>query len=253
MGRVIRAAFACKLVVIWVFGAVWMTLGVFFLSHFGLWKLDNLKDTIVWCLSAGLVVLVHGFSQRDKCPNYLKIVRDLFKITIFLEILLSSYCFSLPTELILFIVIIFIAALQEYSGRKDEYKAVHKLATVGLVGLGLIMIWGALVGFLHQPGTLLQSATLTAIVRPILLTAWLIPLSYFIGLISAYELLFIPFKLGEKRSLRFHVLARMHLIRHFGLQLNKVLAAPQQLHGGLYGVSTMRKLNELLNVTQTIS
>ena len=223
-----------------------MTLGVYLLAHLHLWELENLKDTIIWCLSAGFVVLVHGFSQGEKRPNYSKIVGDLFKVTILLELLLSAYCFSLPAELILSIVTAFVAAVQVYSGMKDEFRAVHKLATAALIVLGLIMIWGAVAGFIREPSEILKAATLNAIVRPIILTFWLLPVSYSLGLFCAYETLFVPFKLGEKRSLRFHIFARIRLIRHFRLRLSRVLDAPKKLRGGLYGLNTLQEVEDLL-------
>lgn len=243
---VVRSAFATKLAIIWMLGAAWMTLGVFLLAHFHLWELENLKDTIIWCVSAGLVVLVHGFSQGETRPNYPKIVRDLFNVTILLELLLSTYCFSLPVELILFIVIAFVTAFQVYSGMKDEYRDVHKIATAALIGLGLIMIWGAVAGLMREPTEILSGATLKAIARPILLTLWVLPVSYALGIIGAYEVLFIPFKLGDRRTLRFHIFARTRLIRHFGLRLSRVLDAPRKLRGGLYGLYTLQEVDDLL-------
>lgn len=244
--NVVRSAFATRLAIIWVVGTAWMALGIFLLAQFHLWELENLKDTIIWCVSAGLVVLVHGFSQGEKRPNYPKIIRDLFKVTILLELLLSTYNFSLPVELILFVMIAFVAALQGYSGLKDEYRGVHKLATAALIGLGLIMIWGAVAGFMRKPSEILQGTTLKAIAQPVLLTLWLLPVSYALGVIGAYEVLFGPFKVGDKRSFRFHLFARIRLIRHFGLRLNQVLDAPRKLRGGLYGIYTLEEVEGVL-------
>jgi hypothetical protein len=99
--RTIQSIFRPKLLSIWIVGAGWIGLGIYLLHFFGFWRVEHLKGTAFWSLSAGIVVLVHGFSHGAGAPNYRKIVRDLFEVTVVLEVMLSTYCFSLPAELIL--------------------------------------------------------------------------------------------------------------------------------------------------------
>ncbi|MDF1815015.1 MAG: hypothetical protein P1V20_22615 [Verrucomicrobiales bacterium] len=241
--NLVVTAFATKLSIIWILGAFWMSLGVFILSKVALWAPENLKDTIVWCFSAGVLVLVHGFSS--KTPDYKRIIRDLFKLTILLELLLSTFCFSVPVEFVLFAVLFFLTAIHAMSELKEEYRAVHNLANGALTITGFIMLWGALAGFRENPSEILSFATLKGVARPILLTLWLLPVSYILGIISGYETIFIAFHVGEKRNLRFNFLARLMLIRHFGFSLKRVLEAPRKLQGrhyGLYYVEDMRNL-----------
>ena len=245
---VVRCAFAPKLLAIWVLGGVWMILAVFLLSQFHLWEEKNLKDTLIWCFSAGVIVLVHGLSQGQTRPDYQKVIRGLFKLTILLELLLGAYCFSLAVELILFFALAFTALIQGVSALKEEHKPVHRLATGVLAVLGLFMVWGAILGLVKNPSGLFNLETLKALSRPVLLTIWILPVSYFIGVKGAYELLFVPFRLGEKRSLRFSILARLLLVCHFGLRLNRILDAPSNLSGSLYGLRTVGEVRDVLGI-----
>ena len=181
--------------------------------------------------------------------NYKKIIFDLFKLTVFLEVLANTYCFSLPTELLLFIFLFFTAAIQAYSTYKEENRDVHKLATYILIVLVGIMLWGTIKGLLNHPYEFFNTATLKNILQPILLTLWLLPVSYVLGVIGAYEILFLPFRIGEKHNLKFCIYARLKLIRHFGLRLNRVLEAPRKLKGRLYGISSIDELEKVLTST----
>lgn len=244
--RVVKSALAYRLIIVWIFGGAWMAAGVFFLSKLQIWSPANLKDTLIWCFTAGIVILVHGFSQKEKKPDYPKITLDLFKLTVLLEIVLSTYCFRLPVELALFLAIAITAAVRAVSETEEKYEPVRKLTT-GILGiLGLTMIWGALDGLIRSPKEVLTVETLKALVRPVLLTIWLIPVSYALGVIGAYQILFVPFALGEKRQLKFHILARIKLILFFGFRLNRVLEAPRQLRGGLYGTYHLDEVEQTL-------
>lgn len=244
---VVKATFRSKLAVIWILGGVWMSLGVYFLSMIHLWGPSFLKDTVIWCFSAGVVVLVHGFAQAKEGPNYSAVVLDLFKLTIFLELLLSTYCFSLVTEIILFLLVAIVSIFHAYSQSKEEYEPVRKLSAGILFVLGIVSFSGAIIGFVKSPGDMLNVDTVKGIAWPILLTFWLIPVSYAVGLFAAYEIMFVPFHLGGNRSIKFHVLARFRLIRHFGFRLNRVLKAPRLLQGGLYGVYSLDEIDRLLS------
>lgn len=246
---VVKCAFAPKLLAIWIIGGAWMASGVYLLSQFDLWEEKNLTDTLIWCFSAGVVVLVHGLSQSQKRPDYQKVLRGLFKLTIILELLLGAYCFSLPIEIVLFFAVAFTVLIQGGSALREEHKPVHRLATGVLAVLGIFMVWGAILGLVKNPSGLLNLETLKAILRPVLLTIWILPVSYFLGVKGAYELLFAPFRLGKKRSLRFRILARLLLVCHFGLRLNRVLDAPSNLRGGLYGLHTVGEVRDVLSAS----
>jgi len=243
----IVSATARQLLVIWIIGGTWMALGVYLLSLFDFWDVGDLKDTIIWCCSAGVLVLIHGASRGEKSPDYRNLVIDLFKISIILEVLLSAYCFNLFVELLLVLVAAIAGLMQGISEIRNEHKHVQGFARGVLSIIGGAMIWRAISGVMHEPGEFWNLTTLKTVVHPMVLTFWVLPLSYAFGVMAAYEILFLPFRLQRNSDLIFNIRARFRLICHYGFRLSRVVEAPRQLKGRLYGVSSLSEIEDLLH------
>src|SRR5438132_3426349 len=84
----VSAAIAC--------GVIWI------LSHYNLWTLAELKDTIVWFVFSGVALIFRGISARNPERAIRNIPWDALKLTVLMEFILNTYTFPLVVEILLF-------------------------------------------------------------------------------------------------------------------------------------------------------
>lgn len=132
-----------------IFTAIVYIVGiVFVLYKLSVWNTILLKDTIIWMLFAGMVLLFR-FSNYKSNHDFIIIIKEGIKSTIIIEYVINLYSFSLITELVLTPVLILLALLIAFTNSSLNKIESNKIdgclnTTVSILGL-VIFIYSLLI------------------------------------------------------------------------------------------------------------
>jgi len=140
----VRQALLSKVILVWLSLVVYAVILVLGLRELGLWTIDLLKDTLIW-FAFGALAYPFQFHDPQKTPRVLRVlVRDSLSVLIVVEVLVETYTFSLPIELIIVPTITLIAMMGAVAETREEHKPVAKIlgnvqALFGLVLLAIVV------------------------------------------------------------------------------------------------------------------
>ncbi len=190
LGGVPKLLFGSQVGIILLMLTVYVVAILFVLYKFGTWDFTLLKDTIFWFASVALV-LFFTINKAKHTHFFKDIVKESFKWTIALEFIVNFYTFSLPTEIILMPIIIFLSLVLTVARTDKKYEQVNKILTnvFAIIGLTFIVIV-AYKTFMHYHEVLTLHTLFSFLLAPIL-TVFLIPFLYLLVVFMNYEELFI--------------------------------------------------------------
>ena len=188
---VLKAFFVKPIIISLILMACYIVGMVLGLSRIGLWDSSQLKNTIIWSVTVGFVMLMDINSVKKDENYFRKAILDNLKVSIFLEYLINVYVFSLAVELVLVPAAVFLGAMLAVA-KLDEK---HKQAAGCLNGIQVILGLG-LIGFaLYNAYVDLRNLTTfnTAIdfFSPILLSLLFLPFVYMALIYSTYEVFYV--------------------------------------------------------------
>ncbi len=155
-------------------------------SRIGLWRTSLAKETVVWAITSGIVLVFNFASASRDAAFFRKTIAATVTLTVALEFLLNFFVFSLPVEFVIQPLVAFVAMLSIVAGRDEKHRPVKKLAD------GLSAIFGFVVlGFvLRQAYLRWREFDLQALLEfalPVWMTIGLLPFVYAVGLFAAYD------------------------------------------------------------------
>lgn len=216
------------------------------LSAIGLWEVQLLKDTVVWFLFSGLVFAFSGVTTGSKQKPFRQVVREQISLLIPLEFLINAYTFSLPVELVLIPVLVFMAMVDVVSKYKGDFDRARWAATGFQAISGWVMLTLVLARFVGDLGTLQWTDTLREIALPPILTVCILPAVFLFLLLARYETLFIRIGLGSDLENGVRWRARWRLFRRLGLNPSKIDAFLRGRAWALMRIRTRSDLDEVL-------
>lgn len=199
--RVLRLAFAPKLTVVWSVYVAWV-LGVVALAYWGgVWKAVLTKDTFVWVVTTGLVLMTK-FTEASEPGYFRRAVLKVVAITAFLEYLITFATFTLWVELLLQpVVFVFLVApivVKEPGARTSWHRAsnwffiILVLVMIGHTTRTLYTCWAAIDWRLF----------VLKAVWPMVLTFWVLVMVFGLAIVTSYEIAFsrLDWSRGEKEG-----------------------------------------------------
>ena len=183
---IVRKALLSKLILVWISLAAYSLILIIMLWELGLWRPDLLKETLIWFAFSALMYPFQ-FHDPQKVPRVLKVlIRDSLSVLIIVEVLVETYTFSLPVELIIVPTITLIAMMGTVAEMREEHKPIAKLlgnvqAIVGFALIGIVVRRAA-----TDSEHIFVAALLSSLIVVVLsLTTW--PYICFLRLVFAYE------------------------------------------------------------------
>lgn len=201
--NVVKALLIRTFIIIYFLLALYLAGVISILNQLGFWDFGDLKDTLMWLFSVGLIMVFNVTKARNS--NYFKdIIKESIKWTVILEYVVSFYSFSLITEIILIPLLVIIGVTQAASERDIDKKHVTQFLTnlMGIIGLAVISY--ALYKTVVTYESFFVVDNLLSFLLPIIITILFIPFIYFLALYNAYEMLFLrlDFMTKEKEKVK---------------------------------------------------
>ena len=204
-GHLIKTFFQQKIIDIVLLMIIYVELIVLGLTFIGFWELPLLKETILWTVFVGFLLLMKT-NKINSDKGYLNfILKDSLKGIIIIEFIANFYNFSLVAELILIPIMTLVVISQVFTQNKPEYKPVEKLFN-GITSLfGFVVLAYTSYRISQEFGKFANLLTLKSFLNPIILTLLYIPYLYFIALWSLYEnvVLSLSRRLKKKKHKRY--------------------------------------------------
>lgn len=178
--------FWSRLTIYFVAVAVYTAVMIYFLWLLDLWDISQLKNTILWFLTAGSASLFE-INKKEK-SNYLReTIKDILSITAVLQFLVGIYSFSLAVELFFVPLIFLIVGMAVVAERNIEYHQLARILRRILVLVGLFMICYTLFRIIIDFKSFASKGTLSDFLIPAALSLTFLPMLYLLALTIAYE------------------------------------------------------------------
>jgi hypothetical protein len=198
--------------------------GLIFLgSQIGLWTPSLLGSSVAWFVGTGMVMLFRMERVYRDDRFFLHTCLWAIRATVFVEVFVNLYVFSLIFELILLPALAALALISTVAAADKDLTLVKKLAdgVLSLAGVGLLIYVSArLVIELNAANGVNELRTFFL---PVWLTVSAMPFIFFLGLWSSYEIASIGIDIATQDR-RQRWIARLALARGLRLSASNVQA-----------------------------
>ncbi len=231
---VLKAAITPKLAIPFIFMLLYAALFVFLLTFLPFWKWLYVKDISIWVFFAGVPACYKTIGKEIDEHYFRYIFFDNIKFTVLVEFIISTFTFSLISELLILSAITFLVLLDAIAGTKPEYSLVKKLTTFLLIFSGLTVIAFSLKEAIDSYQTLGIIDLLVSFCVPIVFSALYIPVAFGFAIYAKYEILFMRMSFKEpkdKKVKRKHRIAVLSVCR---LSYKKIFKFEQEYVKNIY-------------------
>lgn len=213
-----RSLFHYKIMAVYWAAVSYTAIGVYLLYKLDFWRLEQLKDTILWCIVAIFSTLLELSKIKEGEKYFRKALTKNIKYTIIVEFILNVYTFNLAIELFLVPLIIIMGFAQATADTKIKTPAVEKIANNFFVVFGLATIANTIYHIVAHFSDFASTKTLNDFILSPFLAIWILPFLFIVSLFSTYEEHFISigFRIEDKSLLKY---AKMQAIRKFNVDM----------------------------------
>ncbi|MGE6395965.1 hypothetical protein [Chryseobacterium scophthalmum] len=222
--NVLKAFFHYKILTSIIAFSLYCISVIFLLSKINYWDISLIKDTIIWFLTAGIVVLFN-INKVDSTNYFINVLKDNLKVILFLEFVINFYTFGLITELIIIPIITCITILFEYSKytmlKNSNHIKANKALQQMLSIIGITILIYVLYKTISDYKILFTESNIKSFYLPIILSVLTIPFYYFLAIYMIYEEFFIRLNLMF-RDKKIENEIKKNIILTAGLNINKI-------------------------------
>lgn len=220
---VIKSVFTPVLLVPALLSLVWVSMCVFFLQRASLWTPILWWDTLAFALAGTTSLVWRMLESKDYSRQfYWKIVRRSLGASVLLGVMVSTYTFSLPIELVLVPWLVALGMLQAFMSSSAEYAGALKLVNFLIAVTGLSMVSQSVAGAMAGGKAFLSLVTVQSFLLLMLLTVAYLPFLLTVRIWFTYDSAFEPIRQGAAKPLRIRLYARLRVISRHWLALSRL-------------------------------
>lgn len=232
LGGAARLAFSPKLLMVWLSFLLWIVIFVLVVQGAGFWDARLTKDTLVWSVTAGLVML-GGFTSAHEPRYFRQAVIKIAGVAAVVEYLVSLSTFPLLVELFLQPVVLVFAVAPVLAKAPVEQLAWQRRSARFFILLGLALIAATVLAVHSDWHSIDWRIFGLRAVWPVALGLWLLVLVFALGVVSSYEQAFM--RLGMARNdARSLWRSKLGLVLALGVRLEWIHHAAR---GGTYRIA----------------
>ena len=199
---VLAALFVRKIMNFLCLMVAYMVIVIYWISELGLWNVEQLKNTIFWCVSVGFMSLFK-LEKIKKDKHFFKhSVLGNLKLLAILKFVFGVYTFSLWVEVLLVPVLALLGVMLAISESNKKHHQIKVFLEYCLSSFGMVLIVYTLYMLITDFGEFGKEKTAYDFFVPPLLTLCYLPFVFFMLVYSTYEQVFI--------RLRFSIKSRFH-------------------------------------------
>lgn len=204
-----------------VFGLMitYMVAIVYFVSELNLWNVDQIKNTVFWCVSVGFMSLFKIDSIKKDKSFFKHSVIDNLKLLAIFQFIVGVYTFSVWAEVLLVPVLALIGGMLAIAECDRKYHQVKILLEYCLSFFGIILITYTLYMLATNFGDFGNEKTAYDFFVPPLLTLCYLPFVFVMLVYSTYEEVFIRLQFSVKNKI-YRNLAKLYAVILFNVRMS---------------------------------
>jgi hypothetical protein len=187
LSGVVRAALHPQILIVVMLLGFWVMILVLIGSRIGIWNSTLIKGTLIWFVTAGLVMMFYAATSKTSTELIHRIELSALLISFVLAFYLNFHVFSLPVELMLQPFVAFLGVLAVVAGSRSEYAQVESLSKrmLGIVGLSILLY--STVRWVQDWQDTAWSAIALQVILPLWLSIGLLPFVFGLHVFSGYK------------------------------------------------------------------
>jgi hypothetical protein len=198
--KLLNALFCSKITIIILAMLFYVSMLVLFYSQIHFWDTLVIKDTVYWLFGVGFVILFNATKTYQESHFFRNLILDNLKVVVILEFISNLYSFSLPAELVLVPVMVFVVGLQAVAESEPKYLLAKKAIDFLMAAIGLVLLVYVVFRAATDFSNLATLDNLRGFLFPLLMTLGYLPFLYLFGLFLAYESLFTCINIFMKKN-----------------------------------------------------
>lgn len=245
--NLIKTFFDKHLILLWIVYISYVLGMTFLYSLLPFWKNAFIKDIIIWSLFSGLIYLLNAASREADETYIIKIVKDSFNFFIIFEFILSTFTFSLFSELLIIPIFTIIFTINLIYERDLEYQNLYKLTNYILNIIGFIFIFKTIEVGINEYHQLNILDTLISFLIPIIYLISTLPLIYVISLYSKYQSLFLRMSFKEGENKEINKKRHFKVLKTCNISIKRVIIFTYEFLPSIYKKMSEEEFDNLLN------
>lgn len=221
---------------------------IFYLKKINFWDFSLLKDTILWFVFSGFIMIFSYLDGSNKKEFFKNTVISNFKFLIIFEFIINSYNFNLIGEFIFIPFVTIISVIEKISENKEEYKAVNKIFKTIIFFIGLIIIFLSFKHLILDYKEFQNLSTLKSLLLTPILTILFIPIIYILGILIEYDGLFCRLNMGLPKKNNIKLYAKFHLFKELKINLDRIYKANNMGIYNLMKIQTKEDVKEMIRI-----
>ena len=197
---------------------VYIIFVIYFLSEMDLWNVEQIKNTVFWCVSVGFMSLFKIESIKKDKSFFKHSVIDNLKLLAILQFIVGVYTFPIWIEILLVPILALIGAMSAIVEGDKKYHQVKTILEYCLSIFGIILIIYTLYMLTTNFSEFGNKKTGYDFFIPSLLTLFYLPFLFFILVYSTYEQVFVRLRFSIKNRL-YRNLAKIYAFVLFNVQI----------------------------------
>ncbi len=194
---------------------LYIILLIFGLYYIGIWKTHQLKNTIIWALSVGVLSLFKINSIKNDPKFFNNLVLDNLKLIAIIQFILVFNTFSFLIEFLLLPIYFVIGSMLTVTQNKKQFHLVEKILNWIIILIGTITIIYSIFMLVMNFGEFANEQTLYDFIIPPILSFFYIPFIFIMMIIFSYELVFVRIKFHIKnpkvrKFAKFYSIVKFH-------------------------------------------
>jgi len=183
----ISAFFVWQIQSVLLLMVIYMASIIYFLSELGVWDVEQTKNTVIWCVSVGVMSLFKLKSFQKDNGFFKRSVLDNLKLIAIFELVISAYSFPLLIEILLLPLLTFISVLIAFAELDARHYIVKRVLEAVLSIFGLVVIcYTVYMLFIDLRGVANEQTVYDFLVPP-LLTLLYLPFIFFMVIYTSYQ------------------------------------------------------------------
>ena len=163
---------------------------ILLLRQVGLWHVADLKDTVIWTMSIGFMLIVRVATNYEE-GFFKAMLLDNLKVMILVEFLVNLYSFPFWIEIILLPGLLFVVLLQAQGELNPENQPVVKIMEFLLGVYGVAVLSFSLFQVVSHFSEVATLESLRVFLLPILMSILYTPFIYCVAIVTKYENVFV--------------------------------------------------------------
>ena len=209
------------LMIVFSLAAVYTVAMVYILLDWELWNIDQLKNTVFWFFSVGLLS-IHNLEKIKTAPHFFRnsVIGNLRMLAI-LQFVIGVYSLPLLAELVLVPFMVVVGMMIPIAESDIKYLQVKKLLNGIVISFGLFTLAYTAYMLATDFKELGQEKTFYDFIVPALLTVMYLPFVFAMMTYSTYETVFVrlQFSVQDRRLRR---LAKLYAVVFFNFRLDSI-------------------------------